>query len=132
MQFSKEGLEDPQIDRAPKRRHESDAYGETEPELVEIQRQHIDENEPLQPMIGNKEVDGASLSLGSFQAPLSNDELGSNNETIAALPPEEVSNKDNGTGMEYDIRNGTTASSIYDGGNGSKSMVCCLSVEDRT
>ncbi|KAL9419656.1 hypothetical protein AB3S75_037429 [Citrus x aurantiifolia] len=119
--FSKEGLEDPQSDRAPKRRHGSDAYGETEPDLVKIQRQHIHENEPLQPMIGNKEVDGASVSLGSFQELLPDDELGSNNETVAALPPEEVSNKDNSTGMEYDVRNSTAASSIYDGGNSSKS-----------
>ncbi|KAK9197630.1 hypothetical protein WN944_012813 [Citrus x changshan-huyou] len=86
--FSKEGLEDPQSDRAPKKRHGSDAYGETEPDLVKIQRQHIDENEPLQPMIGNKEVDGASISLGSFQELLPDDELGSNNEIVAALPPE--------------------------------------------
>ncbi|KAH9719040.1 ATP-dependent rna helicase dhx37-related [Citrus sinensis] len=119
--FSKEGLEDPQSDRAPKKRHGSDAYGETEPDLVKIQRQHIDENEPLQPMIGNKEVDGASISLGSFQELLPDDELGSNNEIVAALPPEEVSNKDNSTGMEYDIRNSTAALSIYDGGNSSKS-----------
>ncbi|KAK9202745.1 hypothetical protein WN943_012996 [Citrus x changshan-huyou] len=95
--FSKEGLEDPQSDRAPKKRHGSDAYGETEPDLVKIQRQHIDENEPLQPMIGNKEVDGPSISLGSFQELLPDDELGSNNEIVAALPPEEVSNKDNST-----------------------------------
>ncbi|KAL9434633.1 hypothetical protein AB3S75_029310 [Citrus x aurantiifolia] len=120
--FSKEGLEDPQSDRAPKKRHGSDAYGETEPDLVKIQRQHIDENEPLQPMIGNKEVDGASISLGSFQELLPDDELRSNNEIVAALPPEEVSNKDNSTGMEYDIRNSTAALSIYDGGNSSKSM----------
>ncbi|KAK9187657.1 hypothetical protein WN944_019055 [Citrus x changshan-huyou] len=93
MQFSKEGLEDPQSDRAPKRRHKSDAYGETEPELVKTQRQRIDENKPvLQPVIGNKEVDGTSVSLGSFQKPLSNDALGSNRETVAALPPEEVPN----------------------------------------
>lgn len=122
MQFSKEGLEDPQRDRALKRRHGSDACGETEPDLVKIQRQRIDESEPLQSMIGNKEVDGASVSLGSFQELLPNGELGSNNETVAALPPEEVSNKDNGAGMEYDIRNGTMASSVYDGGNSSKSM----------
>lgn len=119
--FSKEGLEDPQSDRAPKKRHGSEAYGETEPDLGKIQRQHIDENEPLQPMIGNKEVDGASISLGSFQELLPDDELGSNNEIVAALPPEEVSNKDNSTGMEYDIRNSTAALSIYDGGNSSKS-----------
>lgn len=108
--FSKEGLEDPQSDRAPKKRHGSEAYGETEPDLGKIQRQHIDENEPLQPMIGNKEVDGASISLGSFQELLPDDELGSNNEIVAALPPEEVSNKDN-----------SAALSIYDGGNSSKS-----------
>ena len=93
MQFSKEGLEDPQSDRAPNRRHGSDAYGETEPELVKIQRQRIDENKPvLQPVIGNKEVDGTSVSLASFQKPLSNDALGSNRETVAALTPEEVLN----------------------------------------
>lgn len=122
MIFSKEGLEDPQSDRAPKRRHGSDAYGETEPDSVKIQRQCIDENEPPQPMIGNKEVDGASVSLGLFQELLPNDKLGSNNETVATLPPEEVSNKDNSTGMEYEIRNRTAALSIYVGGNSSKSM----------
>ncbi|KAJ4727732.1 ATP-dependent RNA helicase [Melia azedarach] len=96
MQLAKEGLEDPQSDQTSKRRHE---------------------------VVVNKEVlDDASVSLASLPEPVPSNAFGTNDEPVNAEPSEEVSNKDSDKSMQQDIKNGTEASSIHDGGENSKSM----------
>ncbi|KAK0587085.1 hypothetical protein LWI29_017056 [Acer saccharum] len=127
IQFSKEGLEDPETDQASKRKREGGDSTGTSSELEEIHpRQLINDNDFAGPVIVNKEIlDHASISLGTSQEPVCGNEFDSVGQSAATTNmhkrSEEVSNRDTGTNMQQDIRICTPTSSINDDGKTSKS-----------
>ncbi|KAK2649553.1 hypothetical protein Ddye_017042 [Dipteronia dyeriana] len=129
IQFSKEGLEDPETDQASKRKREGGDSPGTSSELEEIHpRQLIDDNDFVGPVIVKIEIlDNASTSLGTSQEPVCGNEVDSVGQSAAATNmhkrSEEVSGRDTGTNMQQDIIICSPTSSINDDGKTSKSKV---------
>lgn len=133
MQFSKQGLEDSEGNRTSKRRLEDDASCETEPLMGKIDSlQNFAEHDIVQQIIADSVVlDDVPVSSASSLEPVCHDDLGSNGRSIAALPAEEVLNKNGLTSVQKEIEVDSQASCMAFDGTSSKPVVSCLLIVGR-